>query len=88
MTVATIDNALLFKILTGSWVGETVIIPKIQLNYKAENVYRAALSQYQFSISFVFALKINKAQGQSMQQVSVFFPHPVYDHRQLYVVWY
>jgi ATP-dependent exoDNAse (exonuclease V) alpha subunit len=33
-----------------------------------------------------FAITINKSQGQTLNNVGVYFPSPVYSHGQLYVV--
>jgi hypothetical protein len=43
------------------------------------------LTRLQFPIRLVFAMTINKAQGQSLQRVGVDLRDPVFGHGQLYV---
>jgi hypothetical protein len=71
--------------LTGCRVGHTVLIPKIKLIHKANDTYGVSFNRYQFPIAVAFALTINKAQGQSLDVVSVYLPQPVFGHGQLYV---
>uniref|UniRef100_A0A0A8ZAQ0 ATP-dependent DNA helicase n=1 Tax=Arundo donax TaxID=35708 RepID=A0A0A8ZAQ0_ARUDO len=40
----------------------------------------------QFSVRLSFAMTINKAQGQTIPNVGVYLPKPVFSHFQLYVV--
>ncbi|KAI7963142.1 hypothetical protein MJO28_001236 [Puccinia striiformis f. sp. tritici] len=78
-------KVLICKILSGSCVGQTVPIPKFNLPHKANHVYGVSFSRCQFPISVAFALTINKAQGQSLGNVTVYLPQPVFGHGQLYV---
>jgi ATP-dependent DNA helicase PIF1 len=43
------------------------------------------LKQKQFPIRLSFAMTINKAQGQTIPNVGVYLPEPVFAHGQLYV---
>ena len=43
------------------------------------------LSRRQFHIKLCFAMTINKAQGQSINNLGVYLPQPVFSHGQLYV---
>ncbi|KNZ56858.1 hypothetical protein VP01_2300g3 [Puccinia sorghi] len=47
-----------FRILTGSCVGDEVLIPKIKLIHKLDQVQSVAFSQYQFPLAVYFTLTI------------------------------
>jgi len=40
----------------------------------------------QFPVRLNFAMTINKTQGQIIPNAEIYFPEPVFSHRQLYVV--
>ena len=43
------------------------------------------MQRHQFSVIVSFAMTINKSQGQSLKQVDLYLPKPVFTHGQLYV---
>lgn len=72
------------EILTGSHVGSRCIIPRIELsppNVKLPFI----LKRRQYPIRVCCAMTINKGQGQTLKQVGVYLPKPVFAHGQLYV---
>jgi ATP-dependent DNA helicase PIF1 len=77
-------NCLLAIILTGSREGQRVAIPRIPLI--ADDVgLPFKLRRRQFPLQLAFAMTINKAQGQTVREMGLYLPSPVFAHGQLYV---
>ena len=51
----------------------------------SDSLLPSKLSGRQFSIKLCFAMTINKAQGQSINNLGVYLPQPVFSHGLLYV---
>ena len=64
--------------------GQRVYIPRITLAPKLPDL-PFVLRRRQFPVKLAWAMTINKAQGQSLAQVAVHLPSPVFSHGQLYV---
>ncbi|RIA04389.1 hypothetical protein BRARA_K01375, partial [Brassica rapa] len=65
-------------------VGEEVLIPRIQLS-PTDTMHPFTFNRRQFPIRLCYAMTINKSQGQSLNQVALYLPRPVFTHGQLYV---
>ena len=78
------DRIIEARILAGSNINYKVYIPRITLT-ATENKWPFVFKRRQFPIRPCYAMTINKSQGQSLKQVGLYLPQPVFTHGQLYV---
>ncbi|GJS63719.1 ATP-dependent DNA helicase PIF1-like protein [Tanacetum coccineum] len=72
------------KILTGSHIGDEVVIHRIILT-STQSKWPFVLKRRQFPVKPCYAMTINKSHGQSLNYVGLYLPNPVFSHGQLYV---
>ena len=72
------------ELLTGTHVGDRVLIPRIQLS-PTDTIHPFTFRRRQYPIKLCYAMTINKSQGRSLKQVALYLPRPVFSHGQLYV---
>ncbi|XP_037457313.1 uncharacterized protein LOC119328431 isoform X1 [Triticum dicoccoides] len=78
------DRLIEAVIMTGSHVGDTIYIPRIELLAKKGNA-PFVLRHRQFPVRVCYAMTINKSQGQTLSAVGIYLKGPVFTHGQLYV---
>ena len=71
-------------LLTGRAKGMRIYIPRIELAPQNPEL-PFVLSRRQFPVRLAFCMTINKAQGQTFQQLGLILPESVFSHGQLYV---
>ena len=78
------ERVLKADIIIGSHIGNEVLIPRIVLLH-GDTKLPFTLRRRQFPIRLCYAMTINKSQSQSLKDVILYLPRPVFIHGQLYV---
>ncbi|KAL5710817.1 DNA helicase [Ranunculus cassubicifolius] len=78
-------NLIDAEIVTGTYRGQTALLPRIPLKSTEDMKITFTLTRKQSPIRLGFALTIHKSQGQTIPHVGIYLPHNVFTHGQLYV---
>jgi hypothetical protein len=71
------DRVLEAQIITGSYIGDKVLLPRISLHVSSTK-WPFVLSRRQFPVRLCYAMTINKSQGQTLQNVGLYLPRPFF----------
>lgn len=72
------------EIMTGSHVGTRCFILRITISPSNSKLH-FLFKRRKFPIKLCYAMTINKSQGQTLKQVGIFLPKPIFSHGQLYM---
>lgn len=78
------SHVLTLRIISGIGKGRIVMLPRIELQPSEEEV-PFQFTRRQYPVRIGYAITINRAQGQSYDDVGILLTIPVFSHGQLYV---
>ncbi|RLM73174.1 ATP-dependent DNA helicase PIF1-like [Panicum miliaceum] len=78
-------NSIDAEIVVGRHAGKRIFLPRIPLCPSNDDMFPFQFKRKQFPIRLSFAMTVNKSQGQTIPNVGVYLPAPVFSYGQLYV---
>jgi hypothetical protein len=77
------ENFIRAEIISESHRGETALFVKEALTTKLQKM-PVTMERFQYALMPAFSMTINKSQGQTLDNVGLWLPNPVFSHGQLY----
>jgi ATP-dependent DNA helicase PIF1 len=78
-------NSIDAEIVLGQHAGKRVFLPRIPLCPSDDQMFPFQFKRKQFPIRLSFAMTVNKSLGQTIPNIGVYLPAPMFSHGQLYV---
>lgn len=72
------------KVVLGQHVGKKIFLRRIPSCPSDDEIFPFQFKRKQFPVSLRFAMTVNKSQGQTIPNVGVYLPAPVFSRGQLY----
>ena len=79
----TYEHYIAATIISGKSFGRKVCIPRIP--FQTKKVVGFTWQRRQLPVRLAFSMSINKSMGQTLKNIGVYLPEPVFSHGHLYV---
>lgn len=84
MVTKLLPHCVECEVISGNFIGSRHFIPRMKL-FPTDSKLPYTLMRKQMPLQVCYAMTINKSQGQSIENVGLYLPNPVFSHGQLYV---